>query len=42
MRRTHKVLATLVLGLALVVGAAVMVGWTAATRRRRPRTAAGT
>jgi hypothetical protein len=36
--------ATLLVGLVggLVGGAAVMVGWTAATRRRRPRTAAGT
>jgi hypothetical protein len=42
MRRTHQALATLALGLALVGGAAAMVGWTAATRRRRPRTAAGT
>jgi hypothetical protein len=36
--------ATLLVGLVggLVGGAAVAVGWTAATRRRRPRTAAGT
>jgi hypothetical protein len=38
------VLATLLVGLVggLVGGAAVMVGWTATTRRRRPRAAAGT
>jgi hypothetical protein len=36
--------ATLLVGLigGLLGGAAVMVGWTATTRRRRPRTAAGT
>ena len=36
--------ATLLVGLVggLLGGAAVMVGWTATTRRRRPRTAAGT
>jgi hypothetical protein len=36
--------ATLLVGLVggLLGGAAVMVGWTAATRRRRPRAAAGT
>jgi hypothetical protein len=36
--------ATLLVGLigGLLGGAAVMVGWTTATRRRRPRTAAGT
>jgi hypothetical protein len=38
------VLATLLVGLVggLLGGAAVMVGWTATTRRRRPRPAAGT
>jgi hypothetical protein len=38
------VLATLLVGLVggLVGGAAVMLGWTATTRRRRPRVAAGT
>jgi hypothetical protein len=37
-------LATLLVGLVggLLGGAAVVVGWTATTRRRRPRTAAGT
>jgi hypothetical protein len=38
------VLATLLVGLVggLVGGAAALLGWTATTRRRRPRTAAGT
>ena len=38
------VLATLLIGLVggLVGGAAAMVGWTATTRRRRPRAATGT
>jgi hypothetical protein len=38
------VLATLLIGLVggLAGGAAAMVGWTATTRRRRPRTGAGT
>jgi hypothetical protein len=38
------VAATLLVGLAggLLGGAAVMVGWTATIRRRRPRTATGT
>jgi hypothetical protein len=38
------VVATLLVGLVggLVGGAAAMVGWTATTRRRRPRAAAGT
>jgi hypothetical protein len=38
------VLATLLIGLVggLVGGAAAMLGWTATTRRRRPRAAAGT
>jgi hypothetical protein len=38
------VLATLLLGLVggLIGGTAAMVGWTATTRRRRPRAAAGT
>jgi hypothetical protein len=38
------VVATLLIGLVggLVGGAAAMIGWTATTRRRRPRAAAGT
>jgi heme O synthase-like polyprenyltransferase len=38
------VVATLLVGLVggLVGGAAAMLGWTATTRRRRPRAAAGT
>jgi hypothetical protein len=38
------VLATLLIGLVggLVGGAGAMVGWTATTRRRQPRAAAGT
>jgi hypothetical protein len=38
------VAATLLVGLVggLLGGAAVMVGWTATIRRRRPRTATGT
>lgn len=42
MRRTHRTLIMLALGLALVGGAAAVVGWTTLTRRRLLRGAVGT